>query len=554
MRIYRPQFGILNKIAKVKDMTSRQKIILVSVLVVVAVILVALGGYFISVYSSSSGERTSNGFTYEIDGKTVTILSYSGSDTTITVPAKIGGRRVAKIAKGAFSSSTATSLVFDDAIAELTLEEECFKGQTTLTYVQLPSALKEIPASAFEDCTKLEHIVIPDGVTSIGDNAFEGCTSLSYTGNDSNNKVITLPSQLTYLGEEAFKDCSKINSVVFGSKLQKISDSAFENCKLLAKINFGSESAVSNIAEKAFYKTAVNGFTLPDSLNTIGDYAFAGITNSSFSKVEIPVNVTQIDSYAFSGCTYLKTVTFAEGSQLKILEEGVFKDCTRLTSVSLPDTLTSIPALAFNGCSNLVEFTIGANVETIGEGAFGGIANGSTSTIKFTVAEGNDNFVVVKLDDYYEFNSEQTQTTTKPHYLLMTADKSELLAYIGQFDSTDCVNDQTSSTANSFNFLLSADISSKLKKIGAYAFSGLKADKLCLPNVSEIGKGFISSSSVKTVYFEGGDCTLDEDVFEGVSTLRVLGFRQGTIKDFIDALNDSGNNNITFEDGYTWPD
>lgn len=535
-------------------MTSRQKIILVSVLVVVAVILVALGGYFISVYSSSSGERTSNGFTYEIDGKIVTILSYSGSDTTITVPAKIGGRRVAKIAKGAFSSSTATSLVFDDAIAELTLEEECFKGQTTLTYVQLPSALKEIPASAFEDCTKLEHIVIPDGVTSIGDNAFEGCTSLSYTGNDSNNKVITLPSQLTYLGEEAFKDCSKINSVVFGSKLQKISDSAFENCKLLAKINFGSESAVSNIAEKAFYKTAVNGFTLPDSLNTIGDYAFADITNSSFSKVEIPVNVTQIDSYAFSGCTYLKTVTFAEGSQLKILEEGVFKDCTRLTSVSLPDTLTSIPALAFNGCSNLVEFTIGANVETIGEGAFGGIANGSTSTIKFTVAEGNDNFVVVKLDDYYEFNSEQTQTTTKPHYLLMTADKSELLAYIGQFDSTDCVNDQTSSTANSFNFLLSADISSKLKKIGAHAFSGLKADKLCLPNVSEIGKGFISSSSVKTVYFEGGDCTLDEDVFEGVSTLRVLGFRQGTIKDFIDALNDSGNNNITFEDGYTWPD
>ena len=535
-------------------MTSRQKIILVSVLVVVAVILVALGGYFISVYSSSSGERTSNGFTYEIDGKTVTIISYSGSDTTITVPAKIGGRRVAKIAKGAFSSSTATSLVFDDAIAELTLEEECLKGQTTLTYVQLPSALKEIPASAFEDCTKLEHIVIPDGVTSIGDNAFEGCTSLSYTGNDSNNKVITLPSQLTYLGEEAFKDCSKINSVVFGSKLQKISDSAFENCKLLAKINFGSESAVSNIAEKAFYKTAVNGFTLPDSLNTIGDYAFAGITNSSFSKVEIPVNVTQIDSYAFSGCTYLKTVTFAEGSQLKILEEGVFKDCTRLTSVSLPDTLTSIPALAFNGCSNLVEFTIGANVETIGEGAFGGIANGSTNTIKFTVAEGNDNFVVVKLDDYYEFNSEHTQTTPLSHYLLMTADKSELLAYIGRFDSTDCVNDQTSSTANSFNFLLSADISSKLKKIGAYAFSGLKADKLCLPNVSEIGKGFISSSSVKTVYFEGGDCTLDEDVFEGVSTLRVLGFRQGTIKDFIDALNDSGNNNITFEDGYTWPD
>lgn len=535
-------------------MTSRQKIILVSVLVVAAVILVALGGYFISVYSSSSGARTSNGFTYEVDGKTVTIISYSGSDTTVTVPEKIGGRRVAKIAKGAFSSSTATSLVFDDAIAELTLEEECFKGQTTLTYVQLPSSLKVIPASAFEDCTKLEHIVIPDGVTTIGDNAFEGCTSLSYTGNDSNNKVVTLPSQLTSLGEEAFKDCSKINSVVFGSKLQKISDSAFENCTLLAKIDFGTESAVSNIAEKAFYKTSVNGFTLPTSLNTIGDYAFANITNSSFSKVEIPVNVTQIDSYAFSGCTYLKTVTFAEGSQIKILAEGIFKDCTRLTSVSLPDTLTSIPALAFNGCTNLVEFTIGANVETIGDGAFGGIANGITGTIKFTVADGNKNFVVVRLDDYYKFNSEKTETTAISHYLLMTADKSELLAYIGQYDSTDCVNDQSNANANSFNFLLSADISSKLKKIGAYAFSGLKADKLFLPNVSEIGKGFISSSNVKGVYFEGGDCTLDEDVFDGVTKLNVYGYRDGTVKDFIDALNDSGNNDITFDYLYTWPE
>lgn len=536
-------------------MTSKQKIVLISVLVVVAVVLVALGGYFISVYSSSSGKRTSNGFTYEVDGKTVTIISYSGSDATVTVPEKIGGRRVAKIAKGAFSSCTATSLVFDDAIAQLTLEEECFKGQNTLTYIQLPSALKEIPASAFEDCTKLEHIVIPDGVTSIGNSAFEGCTSLSYTGNDSNNKVVTLPAELTSLGEEAFKDCTKITSVAFGSKLQKISNSAFESCTLLAKLNFGNESAVSNIADKAFYKTAVNGFTLPASLNTIGDYAFASITNSSFSKIEIPASVTQIDEYAFSGCTYLKTVTFAEGSQLKLLGEGAFKGCTRLTGVSLPDTVTAIPALAFNGCASLVEFTIGANVETIGEGAFGGIANNSTGTLKFTVAEGNKNFAVVRLDDYYKYNSEKTESTVKTHYLLMNADKSELLAYIGQFNSADCVNDQNNPDANSFNFLTSAEISSTLRKIGAYAFSGLKADKLCLPStVNEIGKGFISSSSVKTLYFEGGDCTLDEDVFEGVSQLRVLGFRQGTVKDFIDKLNDSGNNDIRFEDGYTWPD
>lgn len=535
-------------------MTSKQKIILVSVLVVVAVILVAVGGYFIAVFSSASGQRTSGGFTYDVDGKTVTIISYTGNDTTVTVPAKIGGRRVAKIAKGAFSSSKATSLVFDDDIAQITFEDECFKGQTTLTYIQLPSALKEIPESCFEDCTALEHIVIPGGVTSIGVSAFEGCTSLTYTGNDSTNKVVTLPSELKTLGDSAFKDCTKISSVKFGGKLQTVSESSFESCTQLSKIDFGTDSAVSKIEEKAFYKTRVNGFTLPDALTSIGEYAFADDTSSSFTTLTIPSSVTIIDDYAFSGCTYLRTVTFAENSEIKNLGEGVFKNCSYLSSITLPDTVTQIPALAFNGCGRLVKFTIGANVEKIGEGAFGGIANLSSSAIEFTVADGNKNFTVVKLDDYYKVGT--NGNTAKSHYLLMNADKSELLAYIGQFNFDDCINDAENPNADSFKFLISADISKTLKKIGAYAFSGLRADKLCIPNtVKEIGAGFISGSEVKTVYFEDGRCTLDEKAFDGISgTLRVLGFTEGDVKEFIDALNEEGNNDVQFSVGVNWPD
>lgn len=535
-------------------MTSKQKIILVSVLVVVAVLLVAVGGYFVAVYSSASGQRTSGGFTYDVDGKTVTIISYTGNDTTVTVPAKIGGRRVAKIAKGAFASSKATSLVFDDDISQITFEEECFKGQTTLTYVQLPSAIEEIPDSCFEDCTALEHIVLPSGITTIGNNAFEGCTSLSYTGNDSSNKVVTLPEELTSLGQAAFKDCTKISSVVFGGKLQIVSQSAFESCTTLSKIDFGTDSAVNRIEDKAFYKTRVNGFTLPSALLSIGDYAFAEDTSSSFTTVEIPASVTQIDEYAFSGCTYLKTVKFAENSDLRKLGTGVFKDCVYLSTVSLPEAITEIPSLAFNGCGRLVNFEIGEKVAKIGEGAFGGIANLSSSTISFTVAEGNKYFTMVKLDDYYKVGT--NGNTAKSHYLLMNADKSELLAYIGQFNSEDCINDNSNPQSNSFKFLISADISKNLKKIGAYAFSGLKADKLCVPNtVKEIGGYFISGSNVKTVYFEDGNCTLDEKTFEGISgRLTVLGFTEGTVKTFIDQLNDSGNNDVQFSVGVKWPD
>lgn len=531
-------------------MTSKQKIILVSVLVAVVVILVALGGYFIAVYSSSSGERTSNGFTYEVSGKTVTIISYSGSDATITVPAKIGGKRVAKIAKGAFSSSTATSIVFDDEISQITLEEECFKGQTTLTYVQLPSAIKEIPDSAFEDCTKLEHIVIPDGVTSIGANAFEGCTSLTYTGNDSNTKVVTLPAELTSLGKAAFKDCSKISSLKINAKLTEVPESAFEGCKLLATLDFGSESAVVRIADKAFYQTYVKEVKLPASLNTVGSYAFASVTNSSFKTLTVPASITQIGDYAFDGCTGLQTIEFEEGSVIKKLGTAVFRGCTALTKVTLPDTLTEIPSLAFYGCSKLISFEIGANVDTIGDGAFGGIANKNTSSsaIAFTVAADNKNFTIVRLPDYYTTGT--SGNTATAHYLLMNYDKSELLAYIGRFNSEDCLNDTARAGANSFRFLLDADIAKTLRKINAYAFGGLRADKLCIPEtVTYVGANFVADSNVSNVYFGSGNCEFDDKTFDGASgTLKINSFAYGNIQEFVE------NKGLMFYKLSNWPD
>lgn len=549
-------------------MTSKQKIVLVSVLVAVAIVLVAVGGYFIAVYSSSSGQRTSGGFTYDVDGKTVTILSYTGSDTTVTVPAKIGGKRVSRISKGAFSSSKVTNLIFDDEISQITLDEECFKGVTTLIYVQLPSALKEIPKSAFEDCTSLEHIVIPDGVTTIGESAFEDCTALTYTGNDSNNKQVTLPSSLTSLGIEAFKNCSKISYLNVNSNLKTISQSAFEGCTTLATINFGSDSSVSRIADKAFYKTRVyrndtsgdykDKITFPDTLTEIGGYAFAENKGSSLKTVEIPASVKKIGDYAFSSCTTLRTVTFGEESKLEELGVGAFQKCSDLTTIVLPDTITKIPTLAFNGCSDLVTFEIGANVTSIGEGAFGGIANTSSSAIKFTVAEGNDNFVVVRLDDYYKVG--ESTTETKQHYLLMSADKSKLYAYIGQFNSENCINNSADKNSKSFNFLIYGDeINGKIKTIDAYAFYGLRAERLCIPeSVTYVGNYFISDSNVKAVYFGENDCTFQDytKVFDGVNgqlSVLCLSTNAGTIKDQIDKLNDEGNNDVRYENGNNWP-
>lgn len=104
-------------------------------------------------------------YTYTITkNNTVTITGYTGSDTALTVPAKLDGSPVTEIAADAFAE------------------------QTKLTSVTLPDGLKKIADDAFFNCTSLKTIILPDSVTSLTGAAFSGCTqkiTLTLDGNSS---------------------------------------------------------------------------------------------------------------------------------------------------------------------------------------------------------------------------------------------------------------------------------------------------------------------------------------------------------------------------------
>lgn len=104
-------------------------------------------------------------YTYTITkNNTVTITGYTGSDTTLTVPAMLDGSPVTEIAADAFAE------------------------QTKLTSVTLPDGLKKIADDAFFNCTSLKAITLPDSVTSLTGAAFSGCTqeiTLTLDGNSS---------------------------------------------------------------------------------------------------------------------------------------------------------------------------------------------------------------------------------------------------------------------------------------------------------------------------------------------------------------------------------
>ena len=123
-------------------------------------------------------------------------------------------------------------------------------------------------------------------------------------------------------------------------------------------------------------------------LTTIG-YEFSGCR--SLTSVTIPDSVTTIVSGAFRFCSSLKSVTI--GDSVTTIGSYAFSDCWNLTSVTIPNSVTTIEEYAFRFCISLTSVTIGASVTTIGDQAFYDCESLTSVTIPDSVTTiGNEAF------------------------------------------------------------------------------------------------------------------------------------------------------------------
>ena len=94
--------------------------------------------------------------------------------------------------------------------------------------------------------------------------------------------------------------------------------------------------------------------------------AFSGCTG--LTSITIPNSVTSIGSEVFCFCRGLTSVTI--GNSVTSIGDGAFADCSSLTSIEIPNSVTSIGYRAFSGCNNLTSIEIPNSVTSIGSGAF----------------------------------------------------------------------------------------------------------------------------------------------------------------------------------------
>ncbi len=112
---------------------------------------------------------------------------------------------------------------------------------------------------------------------------------------------------------------------------------------------------------------------LPEGLTSINSYALFNFT--SLETLTIPSSVASVGEYPFGSYGYqtkLKTVIFAENSQLTSISDSMFSGCSSLENITIPSRISSIGNNAFYGCSSLKEITLSENITSIGERAFSG--------------------------------------------------------------------------------------------------------------------------------------------------------------------------------------
>lgn len=223
-------------------------------------------------------------------------------------------------------------------------------------------------------------------------------TIKKYNGNDT---VVVIPPTIsswpvTKIGEDAFQDNTTITSVTIPANVTEIGSNAFADCTNLTSVNYKGDwsnltiqsgnPAVEDAANEQLFdfkftpdNTAVivtryNGtaadVTIPSRYKgkpvTMIDHA--AFHDSAVTSVTIPDSVTSIPDYAFGFCSQLTNISIP--NSVTFIGFSAFNSCTSLKSITLPSSLSTIQSYAFYNCGNLKTIRIPVSVTSIGNYAF----------------------------------------------------------------------------------------------------------------------------------------------------------------------------------------
>lgn len=310
-----------------------------------------------------------------------------------------------------------------------TIGEYAFAGCNNIPEINLPSSLNTIDAGAFWSCTLLPSVTIPKSITTIGNDAFSDCENLTdiyfyadsciWKDSDiisssfvspifseavnnvtfgenvkcipnyafygcSNISTITLPQTLKSIGRDAFGRCTKLTTISLPASLNKIGDFAFETCTNLTDLYFNADSC-TNCSMYAFTGTNISNLVIGENVKNIPSYAFYGL--DKITSVSIPKSVTRIEHNAFSGCIGLKKAEFESLESLCNINfsnkesnplayaQHLYIAGEEITDLVIPETISQIGSFTFRDCTYLNSVSFPSSLKRVDREAFNGCIN-----------------------------------------------------------------------------------------------------------------------------------------------------------------------------------
>ena len=406
--------------------------------------------------SSSSPQPVASaesGLTYTVnsDNTSVTITGYTGTETALVIPTQLDGYAVTVIDSYAFAESGLTSLTLPDGLttirrgilssnigvtelvipASVTIMSHNYAGAlagSAITKLTFADGTTTIPSYAACNASQLATVVIPESVTSISASAFENCSAL---------QNIDLPSALTFIGNSAFAGTG-LTSLTLPDGLTTIHKYFLSrNTGVTELVIPTSVTTMSNNYAGSLDGSAVSKLTFSDGTTTIPSYAACNA--SRLTTVVIPESVTSISVSAFENCSALQNIELP--SALTFIGNSAFAG-TGLTSLTLPDGLTTIQKYILSRNTGVTELVIPASVTTMSNNYSGSLDGSAVS--KLTFADGT-----AVIQPYAACNASQLTTVLLP----------ESVTSIGNYAFANCPNltgiaiprSVTSISANAFN-------------------------------------------------------------------------------------------------------
>ncbi|MGN1167440.1 MAG: leucine-rich repeat protein [Lachnospiraceae bacterium] len=427
---------------------------------------------------------------------------------------------------------------------------------TSIEQMELSEGITELQSFAFDGCVALKKVVLPDSIEKIGYKAFIGCKSLtdiniplswnecpSWDGSTIDTDhcglifqgcealvEITIPEGMTAIPSFGFNGSDYLETVNLPDTLTEIKNHTFFNCKKLKNIEI-PESVEGVIGKSAFcYCSSLEGIVLPSGIAELQLYAFNECT--ALEKVILPDSIKKIGYRTFYGCKVLSDINIPlNWNECPSWEEStidtdhcgqIFKGCTALTEITIPEGMTAIPSFGFNGsdyletvnlpdtlteiknhtffgCKKLKNVEIPKNVTgVIGKSAF----NQCASIEQIELPEG-----ITGLQGYAFY-----YCTSLNNIIL-----SEELKSVGDYAFYYCTGLKTIDLKN-------------IEQLGEYTFSKSGLTSITIENITNLGfRSFENCKSLDEIFFNATSYQLTYNT-GGYSTFTGCGSGVGKMK------------------------